>query len=318
MKESPIIIDKLLVKKFYTSFKQKLKLEIVAGEKGLETRNIEEKSINRPALALTGYYKYFGNKRLQLFGAGEMGYLADLSVDQQKEVLSEMATRDIPCIIISRNIEPLASIASVCNQYNIPLICTTLNSKDFSGEATVILENEFAPRLSVHGTLMDIRGMGTLIRGKSGIGKSECALALLERGHSLVADDLTHLRLINDSEVVGFSIELNKGYMECRGIGIIDIANLYGIRSFRLQKRIDLVVTFIEWVPGMIEERTGLDQNFTTLLGIDFPHIEIPVRPGRDMALLVEIASMVQALKKTGHDSAKEFNDRLIAHMAKS
>jgi HPr kinase/phosphorylase len=148
------------------------------------------------------------------------------------------------------------------------------------------------------------------------VGKSECALALVERGHSLVSDDITYVRLVGDRELVGKSADLNRGYMECRGLGIINIAELFGVRSVRLDKRIDLVVTFADYEPGMEEDRTGLEQNYHPILGLEIPHIQIPVRPGRDLARLVEVAALVQALKAIGHDSAKEFNERLIAHMA--
>jgi HPr kinase/phosphorylase len=182
--------------------------------------------------------------------------------------------------------------------------------------AVLHLEEFFAPRIAEHGTLMDIKGIGTLIRGQSGVGKSECALALIERGHSLVADDLVYVHLVNERDLAGSSSDLNRGYMECRGLGIVNIAELFGIRSVRREKNINLVVTFEEWREGMDEERTGLEQDSYDILGIPVPHIVLPVRPGRDMARLVEVAAMVQALKTLGHDSAREFNDRLIRFMA--
>ncbi len=155
-----------------------------------------------------------------------------------------------------------------------------------------------------------------MIRGDSGIGKSECALALIERGHSLVADDLTCIRLLDERELSASSRSLNRGYMECRGIGIINIADMFGVKSIRLEKRIDLVVSLREWSPDVIEERTGLEENYYNILGVKLPHIEFYVRPGRDIARLVEVAALVQALKNMGHDPAKTFNERLIAHMA--
>lgn len=308
--------DSLKVRDFYEQHGESLKLELVEGGNGLD-RSIREKSVNRPALAVTGYFKYFAAKRLQLFGAGEMGFLRDLKNDTQRVVLTEIVSKNIPCMVVSRGLVPTRAMYEVAREAGVPLLRSRLTSKDFSGEATVILEHYFAPRSTLHGTLIDIKGIGTIIRGQSGIGKSEAALALIERGYSLVADDLTYVRMVNDAELVGTSSELNRGYMECRGIGIINIAELFGIRSVRLEKRIDLVVTFSEWKPGMNEDRTGLESNTLEILGLNIPHMEIPVRPGRDMARLVEVAAMVQALKLIGHDSAKEFNDRLIEHMAK-
>ena len=184
------------------------------------------------------------------------------------------------------------------------------------GKQPFLLEDKLALRTSLHGTLMDVKGIGTLLRGSSGVGKSECALALIEKGHSLVSDDLTHIKLVGDHELMGTSSELNRGYMECRGIGIINIAELFGVRSIRLEKRIDFVVSFVEWQPGMEEERTGLDQAYFNILGSDIAHMEILVRPGRDIARLVEVGAMVQALKRMGHNSAQAFNERLISYMA--
>ncbi len=303
------------VKDFYESFCDPQTLELVAGQEGL-SRMIREKSINRPSLALTGYTKYFAYKRVQLFGAGEMGYLRELSEDRQKEALKDIIDRKIPCMVISRGLLPTASMLAMANQYDVALFRTRLNSKDFSAGATIFLERHFAIQTSLHGTLMDIKGVGVLIRGKSGVGKSECALALIERGHSLVADDLVYIRLMGDRELIGTSADLSRGYMECRGIGIINIAELFGVRSVRLEKRVDMVITFVEWQPGMVENRTGLDENYFSLLDSNIPHMEVAVRPGRDMARLVEAASLVQAMKLMGHNSAHAFNERLIAHMA--
>ena len=182
--------------------------------------------------------------------------------------------------------------------------------------ATLALDNEFAPTGIEHATSLDIRGVGVMLRGDSGVGKSECALALIERGHSLVADDLTVLKLLDARELMASSRPLNRGYMECRGIGIINIADMFGVKSIRLEKRIDLVVSLRNWTPDVIEERTGLEENYYDILGVRVPHIEFYVRPGRDIARLIEVAALVQALKNMGHDPAKTFNDRLIAHMA--
>lgn len=313
----PKVVESISVREFYSAFKESLDLDLVAGERGLN-KVIREKSVNRPALALTGYYKYFANKRIQLFGAGEMGYLRDAPDTRQRSLLEGIVDKHIPCIVVSRNLAPPPAMLEVAEAYRVPTFRTPQKSKDFIAEATVLLEHKFAPRTTLHGTLLDIKGIGTLLRGKSGVGKSECALALIERGHSLVADDLTYVKRVAETEITGTSAELNRGYMECRGIGIINIAEMFGIRSVRLEKRIDLVVSFHDWEPGMPEERTGLEENYYKILDVDIPHVEIPVRPGRDMARLTEVAALIQALKRIGHDSAKEFNERLIEAMAGS
>lgn len=313
-KNSPKFVEAVPVIDFFNSFKDPLNLELVAGKDGMN-KTIRERSLNRPALAITGYFNYFASKRIQLFGAGEMGYLRDLDEDREVSVLTDIMKRKVPCILISRNLAPSKIMRQLADKYSIPLIRSSLKSKTLTTEATLLLEERFAPSTQIHGTLLDIRGVGTMICGESGVGKSECALALIERGHSLVADDLTHVKRLSDRELIGTSSELSRGYMECRGLGIINIADLFGVRSLRLNKRIDMVINFKAWTSGMHEERTGLEESFMEILDIKVPMMEIPVRPGRDMARLAEVAAMVHALKIMGHDSAKEFNDRLIAHM---
>lgn len=302
------------VRKFYEAAKEHLDMEIIAGESGLDNV-IGEKTLNRPALALTGFFKHFANERIQLFGAGEMAYLADLREETQVVILEEILSKRVPAIIISRGLALPESMRRVAEEFKTTILRSNLKSKDFTAEATLYLEEQFAERASIHATFVDIKGVGVLMRGGSGVGKSECALALIERGHSLVADDYVQIRHVGDRELVGTAKDLNRGFMECRGIGIINVAQIFGIRSVRREKRIDLVITFKLWQPGMDEERTGLDGESFTILNRDVPHVTLPVRPGRDMARLVEVAAMVQALRDMGYDPAKEFNDRLMAHL---
>ena len=314
LKPKPKIIDSVTVEDFYNQGKDHLKLSLVAAEEGLK-KPVKDKSINRPALALTGYYKSFASKRIQVFGAGEMAYLKDIKEDHQYRVLTEIARKNVPCMIVSRNLVPTKAMFQVAEENHIPLIRTSMTSRDFVNTATLLMEDMFAPRITLHGTLMDVRGIGVLIRGESGVGKSECALALIERGHSLVADDIVYIKLIGEKELVGKSSDLNRGYMECRGLGIVNIAELFGIRSVRLDKVINLVITFKEWKLGMNEDRTGLEEEYFETLSQKVPHIQLPIRPGRDMARLVEVAAMIQAMKRMGHNPAESFNKRLIEHM---
>ncbi|HKK17252.1 MAG TPA: HPr(Ser) kinase/phosphatase [Opitutales bacterium] len=308
-------VEAVTVREFYESFKEPLKMEIVAGRDGLD-KTIRERSLNRPALAMVGFFTAFASKRIQLLGAGEMAFLREKNAQEESAIMSAILERKVPCLIISRHLAPSKTLKQLAEKYHTPLIRSPLKSKTFTTEATLLLEDKFAPRTHIHGTLLDIKGIGTLICGESGVGKSECALALIERGHSLVADDLTYIKRLSERELMGNSSELSRGYMECRGLGIINIAELFGVRSVRLEKRLDLVINFTIWHQGMHEERTGLEENNVEILGLKVPAMEIPVRPGRDMARLVEVAAMVQALKKMGHDSASEFNERLIANMA--
>ena len=308
-------IHGITVAHFYETYRDKLELVLVTGEAGLH-RLIKEGSINRPALALTGFFKYFANKRIQVFGAAEMTYLKTLDQRKQIEIFSEMVKRGIPAIVLTRNFIATHPLLAVSQEMKLPIFRTPMITMNFVNLATLCIDNEFAPTATEHATTLDIKGIGVMIRGDSGIGKSECALALIERGHSLVADDLTCIKLLDERELSASSRPLNRGYMECRGIGIINIADMFGVKSIRLEKRIDLVVSLRNWTPEVIEERTGLEENFYDILGVKVPHIEFYVRPGRDIARLVEVAALVQALKNMGHDPAKTFNDRLIAHMA--
>lgn len=310
--ESKYIIESIAVKDFYKDFEEQLCLRLVNSKKSLGRSTIRERSVNRPALAVTGYFKYFANKRIQLFGAGEMAFFREQSSARRKNVMETMVAKKIPCVVVSRNLAPTPEMIEVLEKYKVPLFRTSLSSKAFTTEVTMLLEERFAPRSSYHGTLLDIQGMGTLIRGDSGAGKSEAALALIERGHSLVADDIVKVKLLSDHTPVGFCDEMFRGFMECRGIGIINVEELFGIRFVRLEKRIDLVVTFLEESNDREPDRTGLERKSFDILGIDVPHMEIPLRAGRDMARLVEVAAMVQAARQLGHDSANDFNEKLL------
>lgn len=305
---------KITVSDFYESARERLEMEVAAGESGMKNV-IGEKSLNRPALALTGYFKHFGSSRLQLFGAGEISYLTDLRPETQKVILEEIFQKRIPGIIVSRGLRPTPSMVALAEQYKVPILRSRMKSKDFTAEATMLLDQKFALKTNLHGTLLDVRGVGVLLRGESGVGKSECALALVERGYSLVADDYVLVRLVGENSLVGSGKEVSRGFMECRGIGIINVASMFGIRSVRREKTIDLIVSFVHWREGMEEDRTGLELKEFAILGRKVPHMQLAVRSGRDMARLVEVAVMVHSLRQMGHDPAEEFNQRLIRMM---
>ncbi|MSU65083.1 MAG: HPr(Ser) kinase/phosphatase [Opitutus sp.] len=307
-------IHGITVAHFFSTYREKLKMDLVTGENGLH-RLIHEGSINRPALALTGFFKYFAHKRIQVLGSAEMTYLKTVSERQQIQIFQQMVKKGIPCIALTRNYQPTHPMLAVAEEMKLPLIRTPMITMNWINLATLAIDNEFAPSGTEHATTLDIKGVGVMLRGDSGIGKSECALALIERGHSLVADDLTMIKLLDERELMASSRPLNRGYMECRGIGIINVGEMFGVKCVRLEKRIDMVISLKEWTPEVIEERTGLEENFYEVLGMKVPHIEIYVRPGRDIARIVEVAALTQALKKMGHDPARDFNNRLIAFM---
>ena len=302
------------VGRFFTAHADELGLELVAGKKGLD-RIIREPTVNRPGLALSGFYKYFAPKRVQVFGSAELSYLQNLPAAERKERLRRFFDCTIPCLVVARRAKLPAGVAEMANEAGVPLFRTPMITMKFINAATIALEFEFAPRRSEHGSMVDILGVGTLIRGASGIGKSECVLSLLERGYSLVSDDITRFRAFEGREVVGTSAELTRFHMEVRGIGIINVASIFGVRSIRTEKTLDLVVTLKDWQEMEDIDRHGLQRQSYKILGISLPHVIIPVRMGRDLGRLVEVAALDQKLKSHGIDSAREFNERLIATM---
>lgn len=307
--------DAVTVERFYSEQSGALELKLIAGAGGLK-RVIHEPTINRPGLVLTGFTRYFARKRLQVIGNAEVFYLKSLDDEQRLKRCEEFFQHRIPGVVFSRNLRPDKSFLRLAEKKNVPVFQSPLITMKFINLATLALELMFAPRGTEMGSMVDILGVGVLIRGDSGIGKSESVLALLERGYSLVSDDVTRVTLVEGRDVIGTSSELTRELMEVRGIGIVNVTAMFGIRSFRLDKRLDLVVTLRQWEDVPDVDRVGMEQETVNILGVEIPHMTIPVRPGRDLARLVEVAAYHTKLKSTGRNPAKEMNDRLIAQMA--
>jgi HPr kinase/phosphorylase len=221
-------------------------------------------------------------------------------------------------VVFSRNLHPDKLFLKIAEQADVPIFQCGLVTMKFINLATLALEIMFAPRSTEMGSMVDILGVGVIIRGESGIGKSESVLALIERGYSLVADDITKVTLMDGRDVIGTSAELTRNHMEVRGIGIINVVAMFGVKAIRSEKRVDLVITLKAWNDVQDVDRLGIEQEFVKILGVDVPHITIPVRPGRDLARLIEVAAFQTKLKLSGYNPAKELNDRLIARMAES
>ena len=307
--------DAITVERFYTEHASALELNLVAGASGLK-RIIREPTVNRPGLVLSGFTRYFANKRLQVIGNAEAFFLKSLSPEEQARRYETFFSYKVPGIVFSRNLHPNKLCIKAAEQARVPIFRCPMVTMKFINLATLALEMMFAPRGTEMGSMVDILGVGVIIRGESGIGKSECVLALIERGYSLVADDITKVTLVDGREVVGTSAEVTRDHMEVRGIGIINVAAMFGVKSIRHEKRVDLVITLRAWNEVADVDRLGMEQEFTKILGIDVPHITIPVRPGRDLARLIEVAAFQTKLKSTGYNPAKELNDRLISRMA--
>lgn len=302
------------VERFYMEHASALGLQLLAGANGLG-RVIRERTVNRPGLALSGFIKHFASKRIQVLGTAENAYLRSLPPVEREQRSSRLMAFRIPCFVFSRNLDPDRLFLRVAEQENIPVFKSPLITMRLINQATLALEMMFAPRGTDMGSMVDILGTGVIIRGESGIGKSECVLALIERGYSLVSDDVTRVTLVDGREVVGMSADATRNFMEVRGIGIINVASMFGVRSVRPEKRVDLVVTLKSWDEVKDVERLGLEQQHTRILGVSIPHIMIPVRPGRDLARLVEVAAFQTKLRAAGFNAPKDLDERLIRMM---
>ena len=289
-------------------------MRLMAGNGGMR-RIIREPTVNRPGLALSGFTRYFAYKRVQVFGNAEVYYLRSLPRDEREARYADLFACKIPCIVFSRGMRPDKEFLAAAEKAGVPIFQSQLVTMKFINLATLELEMMFAPRGMEIGSMVDILGVGVLIRGDSGMGKSEAVLGLIERGYSLVSDDVTRVTLVGGHNVMGTSVEVTRNHMEIRGIGIINVASMFGVKSICPEKSLDLVVTLKAWdqVPDM--ERLGLEQEFVKILGVDISHIVIPVQLGRDLARLVEVAAYQTKLKMSGYNAAQELNDRLIAQM---
>lgn len=299
------------VESFYTSHAEKLQMKLEGPRVGFH-RKIREPTINRPGLALSGFFKYFAEKRVQVLGAAEYTYLKHLSRKQRVKRFRDLCEKKIPCIVVSRGFHIDPAVLAVAAEEKIAVFRTPMITMKFINAATLALEDDFSPTVTEFGSMVDILGVGVLIRGASGIGKSECVLGLIERGHSLVADDVTRITSLEGRELIATAPQLTRNHMEVRGIGIINVAHVFGIGSIRIEKRLDLVVTLRDWNELEEVDRIGLDRESYQILGMEVPHVTIPVKPGRDIARLVEVAALDQKLKGLGQNSAVEFNEKLL------
>lgn len=314
MPKKPPVPTSLLVGDFFKRHRDELSMNLVGSDVGFD-RQILEPTINRPGLALSGFYKYFALHRLQVIGLAERSYLRHLSAANAKERFSQLCSHRIPCIVVSRNQDLPGELVDIATDAGVSVLQTSMVTMNYINAATVRLDWEFAPTTTEHACMIDVMGIGILIKGDSGTGKSETVLSLLRRGASLVADDMVRIRNIEDRELIATAPELGRSYMEVRGLGIINVAALFGVGTFRTEKRLDLCVTLRREEDMNDMERVGLDRESVKVLGMDVPHIELPVAPGRDMAQLVEVAALDQKLKALGHDSAVEFNKKLLKRM---
>lgn len=273
---------------------------------------ITTSDVNRPGLQLSGYMEYFGTDRIQIIGKVETTYLASLSPDNRLKRLDEYFRTGFPCLVIARRIEPFEEMFTVSKKYGIPILRTDDITSRFMSGLIRYLNVMLAPRISEHGVLVEVYGEGVLILGESGVGKSETALELVKRGHRLIADDIVEIRRVSDSTLLGAAPENIRHFIEIRGIGILDVKNLYGMGSVKIQENINLVIKLELWDKQKIYDRLGLDDQYTDILGISVPSLVIPVRPGRNLAIIVEVAAMNHRQKKMGYNAAKVISERFL------
>jgi HPr kinase/phosphorylase len=295
--------------------KQRLRLESVNGDVGFE-REVTDKNIHRPGLALAGYVELFTYDRVQIFGNTEIRYLNHLTFDERINAFKTIFKFDLPCIFVTGENKLDDELVAIATEHHVSVILTPLETTKFVYFISDFLDDHFAPQTVLHGSFVDVDGIGVLITGRSGIGKSEIALDLVERGHRLVADDVVMVTRKGEGILMGAGSDVVKHYMEIRGLGLIDVRSIFGIRSIRFQKRIEIIVELQEWRNDIEYTRTGLDHENISILGVSLPHIKLPIVPGKNITVIVEVIAMDYQLKHYGYDSAKEFAKRLDAAIA--
>lgn len=294
-----------------TQIIQEFNLETIYAPDNLKDVMITHSDIIRPGLPLAGFFDYFDPARIQVIGRVESIYLSKLSPIERVQKIGNFLEKRPVCIVITRNIEPFAELTELAKEYLVPILRTTMSTSDFVSSIISSLNVHLAPRITRHGVLVEVYGEGVLILGDSGIGKSETAIELIKRGHRLIADDAVEISRVSDKTLVGRAPKIIRYYMELRGIGIIDVRRLFGMGAVKETEKIELVIKLEHWVQGKNYDRMGLESEYHDILGIKVPAITVPVRPGRNLAAILEIAAMNFRLKRTGYNTAEEFNKQL-------
>ena len=278
-------------------------------------RLVETVDVNRPGLQIAGFFDYFDPKRIQIFGMVEKTYMDEFSADERKKKIDDFLKTDIPALIITRGMEVYPEMIEIAKKYGVNILRTHLSTSGFMSALIAFLNVELAPRITRHGVLVEVYGEGVLILGESGVGKSEIAVELIKRGHRLVADDAVEIKRVSSKALVGSSPEVIRHFIEMRGIGIVDVKNIFGMGAVKATEKIDLVIHIENWQKDKQYERLGLTDNYTNILGIDVPSLTIPVRPGRNLAIIFEIAAMNNRQRRMGYNAAEELNNRLISQI---
>ena len=300
-----------------TKLIEKMKLENCTPDVDTNQIQITQTDVNRPALQLAGFFAHFDSNRIQVIGYVEHTYMSKMSEDQGVEVLSKIFEYKIPCIVFCRGLEVNPAFIELAQKYNIPILRTGRSTSSFMAEVIRWLNVELAPMISIHGVLVDVYGEGVMIMGESGIGKSEAALELIKRGHRLVSDDVVEIRKVSDDTLIGSAPDVTRHFIELRGIGVIDVKTLFGVESVKNTQSIDLVIKLEEWNKSAEYDRLGLEEQYTEFLGNKVVCHSIPIRPGRNLAIICESAAVNYRQKKMGYNAARELYNRVTSNLMK-
>ena len=293
---------------------QEFRLEVLRGGAGYEDVSIRTEDVNRPGLQLTGFFDYFDAKRLQVIGRVETTYLEGLTSEERRESFELLLSQDIPALIISREIEPFPECMEMAEKYDRTILRSPDTTSVLMSNIIAALKSYLAPRITRHGVLVEVYGEGVLLLGESGVGKSETAIELVKRGHRLIADDAVESKRNVPDRLVGTAPELIRHYIEIRGIGVIDVCRLFGMSAVKDEAEIDMVINLEQWKDGAMYDRLGLENLYTTILDVQVPSLTVPVRPGRNLAVIIEVAAMNNRHKKMGYNAAVEFTKQINQH----
>lgn len=308
---------KITVEKFYQSCNRELELTILTTNPEALKRPINSPELHRPGLALTGFFERFASKRAQILGETEMAFISRLPSDRLAQITSKLLEHNVPMIVVSKGITPPLEFIRIADSYQTPVFSSRLTTAELVTRLSAFLDAVFAPSINMHGTLVDVYGVGLLYTGRSGIGKSEVALDLVERGHRLVADDVVKVTRGAPDVIIGSGSELLGHHMEIRGVGIIDVEELFGIRSIRLQKRIEVLVNLTLWSETDDYERLGIEDKLTSVLGVHITEVSVPISPGKNITVISEVIAMNYMLKVYGENSALEFTKKLSQKLSR-
>ena len=289
--------------------------ELIYGPEGFEKIEITTDDVNRPGLRLAGFFDYFEPQRLQIMGKAENAYVEQFDEEKRTDIFEKLCATGIPAVIVTRNIEVFPELIEAATKYDVAVLRTNEFTSSVTSALVASLKVSLAPRITLHGVLVELYGEGILILGDSGVGKSETAIELVKRGHRLIADDAVEIKRVSDRTLVGCAPEIIRHFIELRGIGIVDVRRIFGMGAIKETERVDMIINLEQWVEGKMYDRLGMDNQYTDILGLRIPSLTIPVRPGRNLAVIIEVAAMNHRHKSMGYNAAKELNERMMKSM---